>query len=193
MKTMYPIIYPTTNNRKTFDRKKPVKCEDVKGTKHDKCWKGRDLISCNYYLDKNMMVQRKCSCGPINKSVQFPNFVINGCGPMSVGRGIGKNPFNSLVSFQEITCCNKHDRCMNQIVDSGVCAEEFTKCLRSINDYSMLGSFKRNVMVHFVRTSSYDQIVSPAEHKCYRIHKPRLASLQPMHQHELWSIVRQYK
>jgi len=149
---------------------KHVACENVRGAKHDRCWKRNDLISCHLYMDRKNMIQKKCSCGHKNKPTGFPkfitmpNFVVNGCGPRGMGPDSAANKF---LLPQTVSCCNAHDLCMNdKIVDSGVCAEEFTQCLKHVPDFSTMGVFRRNLLDHMVKTSSYKFVKDAADYNC---------------------------
>lgn len=145
----------------------------------DQCQKKGDLISCSSYMDKNNMIQRKCKC-QASREIQSSVITINGCGD--------KMTFNSFLKPKTISCCNLHDICMSKVVDSGVCANEFSACLKKVQDFTIFGIFKRNMMDHAVRTSSYQFILRPQGYSCHPIEATRLKTLQSKEQQRLWSL-----
>ena len=174
-------------------------CKDLKGEKENffnkfmpednKCRRGRDVLSCYSYMDKNLYIQKKCTCGPSNTMIGLPNFVINGCGPKTMGAT--DTSANQFLHKDTIKCCNHHDICMGRLVDSGPCARRFTTCLKKVQDYTMLGMFRRNMMDWMVRTGSYFFIKKADNYNCYRIDKPKLKTLQLKHQQELFNMLRE--
>ena len=170
---------PTAPIPKNFD------CKDPKGKKSDK---KKTLDSCYNFMDKKNMSRRKCTCGPSNTSITPRRIVLNGCGPSQMGEP--NSVLNQYLHKQTVACCVVHDGCMAQIVDTGVCANEFSTCLNKVPDYSLVGIFWRNVLSHMVQTSSSTFLAPPSEFTCTPIQKPKLKTLQPMHQHEVWSLLR---
>ena len=181
---------PPRASRASLTYKKNVipDCNDLKGKNHNKCRRGRDVLSCHNYMDKNQHIQRKCTCGPSNTTIGLPNFGINGCGPRELGRT--DSSANQFLHKDTVKCCDQHDICMSRLVDSGPCARRFNTCLKKVQDFSMLGMFKRNMMGWMVRTSSYTFLPPIQKFRCYRIDKPKLNTLQLKYQQELFNLQR---
>ena len=171
--------------RPTVPIPKNSDCKDPKGKKSEN---KKNLVSCYNYMDKKNMIQRRCTCGPSNTSITPRRIVLNGCGPSEMGET--NTLANQFLHKQTIACCMVHDGCMAQVVDSGVCANEFSKCLDKVPDYSLIGKFRRNVLAHWVQTSSSTFLKPPSEYTCTPIQKPKLKTMQTMHQHEVWSLLR---
>ena len=90
-----------------------------------------DEIKCENYFDMNRtnMIQRRCVCENMKNCVnRFP--LNNGCGPSNM---VGdKSPLNDILDKQTTQCCNEHDYCSHYKADTGLCSEEFTKCLKNV-------------------------------------------------------------
>ena len=124
-----------------------------------------DNIKCENYFDVNRtnMIQRRCVCEKMkNCRARFP--VVNGCGPVKL---VGdKSPFDKFLQKDTTQCCNEHDECTNSKQDTGLCSEEFTRCLKNVNDYSPTGLFARNMLGHIVKTTHWKIFGGPLLRKC---------------------------
>ena len=124
-----------------------------------------DEIRCENYFDMNRtnLIQRRCVCKNMKNCVnRFP--LNNGCGPSHmVGN---KSPLDQFLHKNTTQCCNEHDTCAHFKADTGLCSDEFTKCLKNVNDYSPTGVFVRNFLGHVVKTSHWTMLGGPALHKC---------------------------
>lgn len=151
-------------------------------------------LSCFMYFDHlTSMIQRRCVCEP-GYQVENKDAAINGCGPESlIGKSTEKNFMTQLLDQNTTKCCVQHDVCMSKTADSGKCAHYFSQCLSKVPDNTTIGVFTRNLLDHFVKTSSHTFLRVPEAYQCTRITHPRLHTLQETAQQQQWDLLNPIK
>ena len=155
-------------------------------TKKEEAPKARKRVNCFMYYDhRTKTLQRRCTCS-LNDQI-LDSTPPNGCGPQSWMKSESDNLLSGLFDKGTNQCCALHDRCFAFAADSGLCAQQFSECLAKVPNYSPFAVFKRGVLDHFVKTSSY-QFLPENNYKCNPIERPKLNTMQKKAQQDVFNL-----
>lgn len=148
-------------------------------------------IHCELYFNhkRTNTFQRRCKCNP-NYQI-LDSTPPNGCGPTSWIKTKSNNFMSGLFDSATSKCCFLHDRCFAIAADTGLCSQQFSECLVKVPKYNPLEVFKRGVLDHLVRTSSY-KFLDETRHVCKPVELPALNTMQKKTQQDMFSL-RYYK